>query len=554
MPRQGLSAVLGAAVTGAALSAAVAHAQAPKTAPGRCAAFTAVRIPAARIGLATRGARVTSARWMVASPESEHPTPDYCRILGAIAPIDPKAPEIRFELDLPAHWNGKALMLGGGGFDGFIPDTSGPLLGEPAPTTAPPLMRGYATFGGDSGHQAANKNLPTPAVDGAFALNDEALQNYAGDALKKTRDAAVALIARRYGRRPARTYFAGGSNGGREALVAVHRWPADFDGAIAAYPFWRAGTNALAFGVVSRAMAAAGAYPDPAKRMLVQRAAVAACDSLDGLKDGLVANVEACRFDPATLRCPGGGDSGDDCLSDAQIAALKTYASPFTFSFRPRATDRIYPGFTVLAGAEIGDAAQLGTAAPSFPPRPAMPLAAHFWDQMARYAIARDPAFNSLSLDPQHPGPYAKRLERVVELLDAKPGGLSAFYERGGKLILYHGLADPLVSYRSTADYWRGLQAEMGDKAVQRFSRFYVAPGFGHGAGAFLPVWDPLSVLEAWRERGSAPGRIVATDASEGGAGRSRPLCPYPAWPRYNGRGDPRLAASFSCRLSAEGD
>jgi feruloyl esterase len=518
------------------------------TAPGRCAAMAGTRLSPARIGLPTRGAVVVQARFHPAVTSKEHPTPDYCQVVGAIHPIDPRAPDIRFELDLPTAWNGKALMLGGGGFDGFIPDTSGPLLGEPAAKAPPPLLRGYATFGGDSGHQASSRAVPIPAVDGAFATNDEALKNYAADALKKTHDAALALIVRRYRRAPAHTYFAGGSNGGREAFAAVQRWPRDFDGAIAAYPFWNAGTTALVFGVLSRALAAPGAYPDPAKRALVLRAAIARCDGLDGLKDGLIANVEACRFDPSMLRCPGGADGGDTCLSDAQIAALRTYASPFVFAFRPAGAERVYPGFTALSGAQIADPVVLGTAAPSFPPTLGMPLAAHFWDQFARFAIARDPNFNSLSLDPQRPGKYAARINEVVGMLDMTATDLSAFSARGGKLLVYHGLADPLVSHRSTELYWRRLQRTMGARTVASFARFYVVPGYGHGAGAFVPGWDPLSVLEAWRERGRAPGSLTATDANPAGKGRGRPLCLDGSWPAYDGRGDPDRAASFRCR------
>jgi len=543
---QGMALMLGLLIPAPTAIAAAARADAAS----QCASLAGLRLAPARIGLPSRGGEITRADFRPAAASPDHPTPDYCQVLGAIHPVDRSAPDIRFELDLPSAWNGKALMLGGGGFDGTIPDTSGPLLGEPADKVAPPLLRGYATFGSDSGHQASDAAVPTPAVDGAFAMNDEALLNYAGDALKKTRDAAMAVIVRRYGRSPSHSYFAGGSNGGREAFVVIQRWPRDFDGAVAAYPFWNAGTNALAFGAISRAFAAPGAYPDPAKRTLVFRGALAQCDGQDGLTDGLVSNVEACRFDPETLRCPGGADAADTCLSDAQIAALKVYASPFAFPFRPTGR-RAYPAFTALSGGEIEDVGQLGTAAPSFPPSRAMPLAAHYWDQLARFAIARDPRFNSLNLDPGHPGPYARRLNQVVDMLDVGSADLSAFRRRGGKLLVYHGLADPLVSHRSTEVYWRRLQAAMGSRAVEGFARFYVVPGFGHGVGSFLPVWDPLSVLEAWRERGQAPGSLTVTDANPAANGRSRPLCEHGAWPHYDGHGDPDRASSFRCRSDA---
>jgi feruloyl esterase len=527
---------------GAALATLAGAAGSAPPPADRCAALAGLRIPAARIGLPTRGADVTQALPVAGAPGRAA----HCQVLGRIHPIDRSAPDIRFELDLPEAWNGKALMVGGGGFDGVIPDTAGPLLDQPSPQILGPLARGYAVFGGDSGHQAANPAAPAPVVDGAFALNDEAFANYAGDAVKKTRDAAAALIARRYGRPAARTYVVGGSNGGREAFVAISRWPGDFDGAIAAFPFRDAGTTALAFGAVYRAFAAPGAYPDAAKRALVHAAAVKACDGLDGLEDGLVSNVEACRFDPAGLRCPGGGDTGDTCLSDAQIAALRTYARPFAFPERPAGAERGYPGYTVLAGGQIQDA-QLGAAAPTFPPATAMPLSAWYWDQLARFAIARDPALDPRTLDPAHPGRLAGRLNAVVDRLDAPATDLGRFRARGGKLIVYHGLADPLVSHRATAAYWRRLEAAMGPAAVRGFARFYVIPGYGHGSGDFLPVWDPLAVLEAWAERGEPPGPLTVADAQPAGRGRARPLCEHGAWPRYDG-GDPQAAASFHCQ------
>lgn len=534
------------------LAPAPCAAGAPAAAPA-CEGLAGAAVPPGRIGLPTRGAAVLEAHLVEASAAPERPAPPYCRVVGAIRPIDRRAPDIRFELDLPAAWNGKALMEGGGGFDGVIPDTAGPLIDQPGARVAPPLLRGYATFGSDSGHQAENPELPTPAVDGAFALNDEALANYAGDAIKKTRDAAIVLIARRYGRPPARTYFAGSSNGGREALVAIQRWPRDFDGAIAAFPFWKAGTNALAFGAIRRALAAPGAYLDPAKRVLVETAAVRACDRLDGLEDGVVANAEACRFEPLALRCASGVDTGDDCLSDAQIKALRTYAGPFVFPKSAGGRGRTYPGYTVLAGAEIAGEGQLGSHAPGVAAQRGAPLAALYWDQLARYAIARDPLFDPAALDPTHPGRLASRLGHVVDMLDADDRRLERFRDRGGKLIVYHGLADPLVSHRATEAAWQDLERTMGEAAVRRFARFYVVPGYGHGSGAFMPVWDPLAVLEAWAERGLAPHDLTVADGSAVGRGRRRPLCEHGTWPRYDGTGDPAATESFRCQADAPG-
>ncbi len=154
---------------------------------------------------------------------------------------------------------------------------------------------------------------------------------------------------------------------------------------------------------------------------------------------------------------------------------------------------------------------------PGHPAVATIPVIAHFWDQFARFAIARDPGFNPLKT-------------------------------RGGKLILYHDLTDPIVSPRSTVAYWERLQAAMGPEAVRGFARFYVVPGNGHGPagrGAFNPAWDALSALESWTEEGVSPGPQTVTDV--GPQTRSRPLCEYGTWPRYLGQGEPTAASSFLC-------
>src|SRR5205814_880031 len=182
--------------------------------------------------------------------------PGYCKVLGSIAAVDRTAPAIQFELDLPTIWNRKLLMLGGGGFNGTVPNTAGNVPAGPYDRPVP-LARGYAVVRSDSGHQASKTpQAPLkPGMDASFALNGEALRNYTGEALKKTHDAALYLIRMRYGVRPAKAYFAGGSTGGREACEVGQRWPDEWNGSIACYPAWSHGSRvwrvgrALASGV-----------------------------------------------------------------------------------------------------------------------------------------------------------------------------------------------------------------------------------------------------------------------------------------------------------------
>jgi len=491
----------------------------------------------------TQGAQVLDARTVVGTNDA-HPT--HCRLLAIIKPVDPAAPNIRFELALPARWNQKILMLGGGGFDGSIPDVTAASLGGngpngPIPT---PLQRGYAVFGSDSGHQASNPAVPIPDVDGAFLMNDEALNNYAGDALIKTHDAASFLIEKHFGQRPQRTYFRGGSNGGREAFAFIQRWPDELDGAVALFPFWNGGTTALKMGVLARALAAPGGHLEEAQMTRLYESVMQACDGLDGISDGLISNVTDCQFDPGTLLCAGQSPA-DGCLTRAQLETLEAFATESRFPLRAAHGEIAYPGFPILAGADLRPWFA-GTQQPASPLALSMATTVHFWDQLVRFGITRDPEFDSLALDPAEPGAHAERLNAVVNMLDVGSTDLSAFQVRGGKLIVYHGLADIVLSHRATAEYWDRLVSTMGAETVDTFARYYEVPGQGHGVGVFQPVWDDLGALDRWVEAGKPPVEPMVRDGAND-SGRVRPLCRYGTWPQYRGSGDSNAGASFSC-------
>ncbi len=524
-------------------------ARAATPAEERCILLNAVTIPPGAIGLPTTGARVTGAQFIAATGAGPTLVAEHCKVTAAIRPLDPAAPEIRFALALPSDWNGKTLMLGGGGFDGVIPNVAGQQTVGPA-DQPPPVSRGFAVFGGDSGHQGTNANVAFPNVDGSFAMNDEALANYAADALKKTRDAAMQLIVRRYERTPVRNYYAGGSNGGREGFVVLARWPQDYDGAIVAYPYWSAVVNAMGFGRMARAIAAPGAYPGLAKQTLLFNAVMSACDGLDGVKDGVISNPGACKFDIATLRCAGGADTGDSCLSDPQIAAIRTIEAPVAFKFPLGSGETAFQGWPVLSGADLRGAQQLGTTPPVSPPTATQSITAIFWDQLIRYAVARDPGVNSLAVDPENPGVWQPRLSYVEGMLDVPSTEFFAFQAHGGKLLVVHGLADAVVTPRSTVLWWNRLNDRMGTPTVRQFARLYTVPGYGHGAGglsAFMAAWDSLPTLDAWVDGGKAPGPQIVADTNVATKGRTRPLCEYPAWPKYAGNGDVNQASSFAC-------
>jgi feruloyl esterase len=522
-----------------------------------CEDLRGLQIPVASIGLPTTGAHVISTSVVAAGGAGVNAIGEYCKVLAAIHPVDATAPSIKFQLNLPAGWNKKALMFGGGGYNGTIRDPAGRVsagaLDKPGP-----LGLGYATFHGDSGHQVSGVYVGLHSfVNGAFGTNEEALKNFAGDAIKKTRDAAMHIIAKRYGSAPSKSYFAGGSTGGREALAAIQRWPEDWDGAIAIYPAPTAAMHMMQMGRITRALAAPGAFPNAAKRTMLYDAVMAACDELDGIKDGVISNVKGCKFEVATLRCPDGKEGGDSCLSDAQINALNVFNTPLVIRYPLGSRETTYPGFNVYGGADlvgpnpVAVFLALNTAPPQHPPVLNMPFHSQFWAQWVQYFVAKDPQVNALELDPEAPGKYQQRISDVAEITDVNNADLSRFAGKGGKLIMLHGQADALVSPRATADYYNRVADAMGKRRTNGFVRYYEVPGYAHVFGkAFNAGYDSLGALESWVEQGVAPVDQIVKDNNPAANGRTRPLCDYPGWPKYRGNGDVNVAANYVCAKS----
>jgi hypothetical protein len=520
-------------------------------------------IPAASIGLPTNGAIIESATAMPAAPLSpaELPfgplpaelavnpaVPDYCKVIGAIAPVDPQAPPIRFQVNLPVQWNGSSVQFGGGGFNGVL--ITG--LGYPPSGRADlpaPLARGFVTYGTDSGHQ----NAPGVPLQ-AFALNDEALTNFAYASYKKVRDVAVELMRRRYGRAPARLYFVGSSEGGREALTMAQRFPADYDGIFsrAAVINW-VGLMASYMPIASAQQAGGWLAPEQVK--LVGEAVTVACDHLDGLADGIVSNVEACKraFDPAALACV--PDKTAACLSEAQVKTVSTLHSGYEFSFDLANGVRRYPAFGFGGEGAPGTGPvggliswQTGTAPPSVPPGHASSRAWLYGSGMMQYFIARDAKYDPAHFDP---APLADRLRAISALMDSTNPDLSAFAAHGGKLIISEHMADYAQSPYAGIDYYKSVVGRMGQSAADGFLRLYTTPGADHmGMGAPTGI-DMLGVLVDWVEKGQGPGDLVQVELAPKPpftVVKARPMCRYPTYPHYRGSGDTAAAESFECR------
>jgi len=472
--------------------------------------------------------------------------PEYCQVIGAIAPIDPKAPPIRFQVNLPTQWNGNSLQYGGGGFNGVLISGLG-LTPSARPDRPGPLARGYATYGTDSGHQ----NAPGVPLQ-AFALNDEALVNFAHASYKKVRDAAVDLVKRRYGEAPKKLYFFGSSEGGREGITMAQRYPADFDGIFSRVPVinWvalqAAGTRA---GVAQFG----DGWLAPENVKLVHEAVAAACDARDGLTDGIVGDYEGCMrvFDVDKLRCTAAPATG--CLTEPQVKAVQAMHTPLQLNYTLANGVRGYPawgrgGENAPGSGPVGGwpSWQTGTAPPTLPPGPASSRARLYGSGAIQYFIARDPGYDPRRFNPDE---FVGRMREVSALMDSTNPDLSAFAARGGKLIISEHMADYAQSPYAGIEYYKSVLERMGQSAAEDFLRLYVTPGADHmGIGAPSAV-DMVEVLSDWVERGKAPGELVqATHELKlpFPIVATRPMCRYPAFPRYLG-GDVAKAESFDC-------
>jgi feruloyl esterase len=506
-----------------------------------CATLKGFSIPASAIGLPTSGAVVETAV-AVAAAERNNVNGDFCKVTGVVKPKNASSPNLEFEVNLPLVWNGRALQMGGGGYDGSLVTALGPFTLQPSNTDTP-LKKGFVTLGSDGGHKGS------AGFDGSFALDDEALLNFGKESVKKTHDAAMAVIRKAYGRAPQRFYFIGGSQGGHEALDAAARYPEDYDGVVAHYPAYN--VTMLHLGSWNAGMAlyadSGAGWMDAKHTKLLTDAVYAKCDELDGAKDGIISNVAACNaaFDVKTLRCPNGG-VGDSCLSDAQLKAVARITSEYKPGFKIAGMDA-FPKWALLEGAQFQDRSNFGQA-----PQPANPLSGKepllytAGDQTIKFIITRDSKFDTLHFDPKQ---FQPRIGTSASIMDVTDVSLEKFRAKGGKIIMTHGTADDFITPHNSIAYYKRQVAQFGQARLDSFMRFYVIPGFGHGFGPFNAKFDSLTALQQWVEQGQAPRGLTAVDGNTGPtAGRSRPLCEFPKWPKFTStKGAENSASSFTC-------
>ena len=502
------------AIAGMAASALAIHAMA---APGAaaCNAMKNLVIPNATI----TGATYTTS-----------PAGSYCQVSATVAP------EHDLQVVLPDNWKSRYLQTGGAGFDGNVPDAGALAAGGAFAASGNNLVAGgYVVTADNGGHRGAAHPGASFAVDRGLTLS------YASGKIFDTHLVATALMLKYYGQPARYNYFSGCSNGGKNASVAAANYPDWFDAIVGGDGVWgqardHAGGSDMA-GLTSKwAQTVQLGAITQAQGDALHAAVVKACDGLDGVKDGIVSNVEACNI-PAVvqgMRC-GAGASGA-CLTDADIGKVMGYIRPLTLNNR-------------VVGAPWSGAANLaGIVGPSFG------LGSGFLEMAFRTPTPVDPA----SYDIAHQFADVAAVLDGVYGMTGDLGGIVRYLQRGKKLVLFHGWEDQLVPSYVSVDFFRALARADDDAA--RNSRLYMDPGVGHCSGGNgADSMDLLTVATKWVEQGVEPGSYRnpveawkrgggSSPADIGGAAFTRPLCPYPSYAHYVGRGDVDSAANYACR------
>ncbi len=423
---------------------------------------------------------------------------------------------IRFELLLPDSWNGRFVMGGGGGFVGTVQNSA---LGS--------VNHGYATVGTDAGHEWQ------PGYMAGWALDDlEAQVNFGHLAVHRTAEVAKALIRSYYGADAAYCYFTGCSRGGGQAMMEAQRYPMDFDGIVAGAPAFD--WPGLAANAVSIEKAL---YPDPGhldKTVLdreslqkLQQAIIEQCDGQDGLKDGVVQDPPSAHFDLSKV-------AG---LTDEQRKAIEAIYAGARNEQGP-----IYPGYT--PGAECDPAqwiAWIVGPAPQLAQDHAPDLLFAFGTQIFKYLVFNNPDWNYSTCDFSN---FAAQTRLAASFLDATNINLDGLKARKGRLILWHGWADPALPPQATINYYRQVQAR--DPNASDYCRLFMVPGCLHcGGGPGASEVDWLAVMVDWVEHGHPPDRVIASKSNNGKIQMTRPLFRYPTTAIYKGSGDPGSADSF---------
>jgi len=482
---------------------------------------TSARSCDALASLALPHAKVTSAQLVAAgafTPSSGTQRsaafaqlPAFCRVAATLTPSSDS--QIQMEIWLPAeNWNGKFLAVGNGGWAGTIS----------LDAVAAGLRRGYAAASNDTGHSDAGAQ---------FALNNDRLVDFAYRAMHEMTVQSKAIVGAFYNRPPTLSYYQGCSTGGRQGMMEAQRYPDDFDAIIAGAPvFNMVHLNVSQTALQVQMLKNPERIVPQSKVTLVANAAIAACDAQDGVKDGIINDPRACKFDPGALACK--AEDAADCLTTAQVESARQLYSPV----KTKSGEVVYPGRS--PGVESGWAARIPVVG-----KPVSPL----WGDMPRLVGHRDPSWDFMSFDLEKD--LALTLKNA-SFIEASDPNLSKFKARGGKLLLWHGWADPGPAPENTINYYAQVSKAVSGGSHDDWMRLFLLPGVAHCGGGVGPDQaDFLGAMERWREQGVAPGQITASrNPGRGGlTPMTRPLCPFPQVAKYKGTGSTDEAVNFVC-------
>jgi feruloyl esterase len=505
-----------------ALSASAFAAQPVLAQPQRCVELNRLALP----GIVIRSATPVPAGMFTPPAGAARSVPAFCRVVGTVLP------ELGFELWLPDQWNRKYVGVGNGGMAGSVVYTA----------MFDPLSRGYAAGSTDTGHIGNGPN------DGSWALGHlNRVINYGQRGIHEMAMADKLIIHAHYGAQPLHSYFEGCSYGGKQALTEVQKYPADFDGVIAGDPanWW---TRHYAGSHLWIAQALEGdAYIPAAKVPVIADAVNAACDALDGVKDGVLNDPRRCHYDPAELRCRGGDQP--NCLTGAQVEAVKKIWT----GLRDAEGQQLYPGLE--RGGEAGPGGWTQWVTGKGPGQGGhVGLGLPFM----KYVVFEDPNWDFRTFRYETPPGVENDVEytddKLGRIFNATDPDLRPFRAHGGKLIQYHGWSDPDIPPLNSINYYESVVRRTDRNSIsalrdtKEFYRLFMVPGMQHCAGGpGTTRFDALTALEQWVEQNKAPEQILAAHVAAGQIDRTRPLCAYPQEAKYKGAGSTDDAANFTC-------
>jgi len=513
----------------------------PAATPQSCEQLAQLALPNTKITSAQTVAAggftppTAMAPWMAGDPNFYKGLPPFCRVTAVAKPTPDS--DIKIEVWMPSSgWNGKFRGQGNGGFAGEIDYR----------VLALAVAQGYASAATDTGH-AAN------GADASWALgHPEKIIDFAYRAIHEMTVVGKATVKAFYGDAPQHSYFANCSNGGRQALMEAQRYPEDYDGILAGAPanYW---THLLSSALYNAQTTTSdpASYIPMSKIPTIAKAVNAACDSKDGVTDGILNDPRQCHFDPATLLCKTADSNA--CLTQPQVTTLKKLYQ----GAHDSKGQQIFPGF-VPGGEEGGGGWGLWITGAA--PGKALLFAFEggFFSDMVYDKADWD--YKKANLDEAVAAADAK----YANVLNATETNMKPFASRGGKLIIYHGWNDSGISPLNTVNYYESVQNKMGKQEADSFLRLYMVPGMQHcGGGPGPDVFGQMGfsssndsqhnmymALEQWVEKSAAPTTVIATKQPGGDASAvkmTRPLCAYPQVAKYKGSGDTNDAANFVC-------